>query len=70
MSDYAKGEFSVWFEAQFGKRPKSKEISEIRELETVASRERDLWRRRNEWDAKREAALYAWSVHKTKKAWV
>ena len=57
-------EFTEWFEAQHGKRPGSPKITDakLREQEYDGLRAEAMLRRREEWDARFESALYAWQA--------
>ena len=67
----AESKFSAWFEVQCGKRvgrylgkvPDNVLFDRIQSGRTAAEELKE----RHQWDAKREAALYAWSIKDTDK---
>lgn len=59
--------FNEWFLLQFGKRPSSKSLLDLKDeaksLSMQAERARDLYHKVDQWEILRNATQYAWNIN-------
>ena len=59
-------QFNEWYEAQFGKRPSKETLGDLhtkwQATQADANHLKEILRRVGEWERRRTACLYAWSI--------